>query len=201
MIWFGSIRNARLTALLAIGWLAAACVVDALHIHTGIPVMDKVITFMLLQFGSSLIPYFLAGSALYLYQDKIAFSAPLAGLFVAGAMAVSVFVDGPTWFDHPLTQLLSVVPMVYLVMYFGMLVLPKLPVFDRGDYSYGVYLYHFPILQALQHLFGFTSGATLMPAAAVPVTLLAMFSWHTIEKPVLKLRKRFSLVGQRLANH
>ena len=76
--------------------------------------------------------------------------------------------------------------------------LPKIPVFDRGDYSYGVYLYHFPILQAMQLLFDFSVWYSLLVAATIPVSLMAMFSWHTIEKPLLRFRKKFSLVGQRI---
>jgi peptidoglycan/LPS O-acetylase OafA/YrhL len=33
----------------------------------------------------------------------------------------------------------------------------------------------------------------------VPVTLFAMASWHFIESPILAQRKKFSLVGRRIA--
>lgn len=200
MIWLGLIRSARLTSVLAVGWLLVACLVHWFAFKTGIAFVDKVINFLFRQFGSSLIPFFLGGSALYLLKGHIPFDGRIAAAIIAAVLLVSFGLDGRVWWNHPLTQLLSMGPLVYLVMYFGLLALPKIPMFDRGDYSYGVYLYHFPILQAMQQLFGMTSGIAMFLAAIIPVTLMAMFSWHTIEKPILKQRKRFSLVGARIAN-
>jgi peptidoglycan/LPS O-acetylase OafA/YrhL len=60
----------------------------------------------------------------------------------------------------------------------------------RFDYSYGVYIYAFPIQQAVQHLYpdmglwpylAITSGITLA---------LAVASWHLIERPSIRLGKR-----------
>ena len=143
--------------------------------------------------------YFLGGSSLYLIKARIPFDKRIAAAIVAVLVVLSATMDGNFWWAKPLFSLLCLPLLVYLVIYLGFLDLPKVPVFDRGDYSYGVYLYHFPVLQALQHLFHFQSWLALMGTGFVPVTLLAMFSWHFIEKPILKQRKRFSLVGAKLA--
>ena len=55
-----------------------------------------------------------------------------------------------------------------------------------GDYSYGTYLYAFPVQQAMAHL---VPGATPIGnmLLAFPVTLLfAVLSWHLIEERALK---------------
>ena len=200
MIWLGVIRSAWLTSALALGWLVLACLVHWFEFRTGIAVVDKGIAFLFLRFGSSLIPFFLGGSALYLLKAHIPFDGRIAVGIIIGVLLATLLLDGRFWWDHPLTQLLGMIPLVYLTMYFGLLSLPKVPVFDRGDYSYGVYLYHFPILQALQQVFDLKSGAVMFVAAIVPITVMAMLSWHNIEKPILKFRKRFSLVGARIAN-
>lgn len=91
--------------------------------------------------------------------------------------------------------------LVYMIIFVGLTALPKLPVFSSGDYSYGVYLYGMPVQQSLMHVFAFRSELLLFLATVPCVTLIAMMSWHFIEKPILKFRKAFSFVArQRLTS-
>ena len=41
-------------------------------------------------------------------------------------------------------------------MWVGLTPIAVPTVMERGDYSYGVYLYHFLLLQAMEQMFGFT---------------------------------------------
>jgi peptidoglycan/LPS O-acetylase OafA/YrhL len=94
------------------------------------------------------------------------------------------------------------VPLVYIVVFLGVSKLPPLPLFHRGDYSYGIYLYGFPIMQAMRGWFPSAgTNPILLWVMSVPtIMLFAAFSWHAIEKPILRLRKKFSFVArQRLA--
>jgi peptidoglycan/LPS O-acetylase OafA/YrhL len=60
----------------------------------------------------------------------------------------------------------------------------------RNDYSYGVYLYGFPLQQTLVHFFP-SMGAAENFLVAFPAALaLAVFSWHTVESPMLRLVRR-----------
>ncbi len=199
MIWVGIIR--RWTYVLGSVLLitGVAMLLHSIGFRTGFAMADKLLTFALFSKGASLVPCFLAGSAIYLMQHFIPFSGRIAALVGAGLVACGMFAPN-IWFDSPIFIALTVLPLSYLVVWLGLVKLPKIPFFDRGDYSYGVYLYHFPILQLLQLLFGFAIWWQLSLAAIIPVTLFAMFSWHSIEKPVLKQRKRFSLVGARIAS-
>ncbi len=64
--------------------------------------------------------------------------------------------------------------------------------FERcGDYSYGLYVYAFPIQQTLiERLPGVLPPALL--ALALPAALAAaMLSWHALERPALGLKSRF----------
>ena len=57
-----------------------------------------------------------------------------------------------------------------------------------GDYSYGVYIYAFPMQQLAVHLFGpMTPGMNIL-FAAPPTLALAILSWKLIEKPALDAR-------------
>ncbi|MHA6204691.1 acyltransferase family protein [Dyella soli] len=56
------------------------------------------------------------------------------------------------------------------------------------DYSYGVYLWGFPIQQAVAHQWpGMSSPANALISWPM-ACLLAMFSWHVVEKPALSLK-------------
>jgi peptidoglycan/LPS O-acetylase OafA/YrhL len=62
------------------------------------------------------------------------------------------------------------------------------PMRTGPDYSYGIYIYAFPIQQALVALFpGWTSLANMMVAFALTLPF-AMVSWHFVEKPALRLK-------------
>jgi peptidoglycan/LPS O-acetylase OafA/YrhL len=60
------------------------------------------------------------------------------------------------------------------------------------DYSYGVYIYAFPIQQALVATFPTaTPAANFMLALAISLAFAAM-SWHFVERPALSHKKLFS---------
>ena len=92
--------------------------------------------------------------------------------------------------------------LVYLTVYLGVTRIPIPRILHSGDYSYGVYLYHAPLLKVVVGLVpGIVLtrfwGAIALALLTLPaVALLAAFSWHVIEKPVLGLRKRFSFVAR-----
>ncbi len=198
LILLGLARHVRVVAALALLWILAAVLVTAVHPRTGFAIIDKPMAFFFAFHASLVVGYFLAGAALYLGRRHVPFDGRLALAFAVLLVAGSIGLDGERWAGQPVTALLFVVPMTYIVGYCGLVALPKLPIFDRGDYSYGIYLYHFPILQAIHAVYGFAHWGVLLAAGALPVVVTAMASWHFVEKPILKLRKRFSLVGARI---
>ena len=66
------------------------------------------------------------------------------------------------------------------------------PAFNRvGDYSYGVYVYSFPIQQTLVQRI---PGIDPMPLFGLGLALslaVAAVSWHYLERPALGLKSRF----------
>ncbi|MBI5810470.1 MAG: hypothetical protein HZB21_04690 [Deltaproteobacteria bacterium] len=95
-------------------------------------------------------------------------------------------------FKTPFTAYLSYFAVPYLVLCAAFARVPYLKNFGRhGDFSYGMYVYAFPVQQTLMNfwpggfpLFGFF-------LAAFTITLfLAILSWSFVEKPALKLKKR-----------
>ena len=65
-----------------------------------------------------------------------------------------------------------------------------IPLIKRGDYSYGIYLYGFPLTQALAATLPSLRAHTLaFRLAAFALTLaFAVLSWHFFEKPALRLK-------------
>lgn len=63
------------------------------------------------------------------------------------------------------------------------------------DYSYGVYIYAFPVQQTLIALLP-GAGLEVTIGAAFLLTLgLAMLSWHIVEKPALRLKRSLRMAG------
>ena len=61
---------------------------------------------------------------------------------------------------------------------------------QNGDYSYGMYLYAFPISHTLVATIPALQVPFWLYASAVPTTFLfAAFSWHFFEEPTLKLKR------------
>lgn len=92
---------------------------------------------------------------------------------------------------------LSGVFLTYCMVYIGMI---RFPLFDRAmksDLSYGIYLYGWPISQAviffaLPLLVGASNSlkvAVIFPVVLVLTCAFAAASWKLIEKPALSLRK------------
>lgn len=67
-----------------------------------------------------------------------------------------------------------------------------------GDLSYGIYIWHFPVLQTMIAE-GFFKGNPALPllSATLIVLLLAFLSWHVIEKLFLKRSSHYRLVSEK----
>ncbi len=120
---------------------------------------------------------FFAGGAWAYYRTRdnkrISFYAALP------AMIIYAF-SGNGWF-HEVVAPICVTVIVYWAAVAG----PRLPsVAAKGDISYGVYLYHFPLIQTFIFL-GIFDRAPLAACILVPATVFccAWTSWLLIERP------------------
>jgi len=80
----------------------------------------------------------------------------------------------------------------YIVVTFGLAVTPVLRRFGRfGDFSYGMYLFAFPVQQSIVHLFKNEVGFyTLVVGTTVVSVACAYASWHLVEKRALLMKPR-----------
>lgn len=146
----------------------------------------------------ALLPFFIIGSAIYLLRYKIPFDYRIFACCLAYFLLMS-FVGQPGFASKFGMRPLNSFVFTYMIIFLGLTPLPRLPLFSRGDYSYGVYLYGFPLQQAILQVFPFVKSLwTFIPLSIIAATAMAIFSWHVIEKPALRVRKSLSLT---MKNH
>jgi peptidoglycan/LPS O-acetylase OafA/YrhL len=133
---------------------------------------------------------FLAGLTLYVIRDYV----PLRPDLFTSSIVMSVLT-----MSRPDTCYFAPLPIAYATVYIGLLNSPRIPLLMSGDYSYGVYLYAFPIQQTFCWAFPSYRVWWLNILFALPLTLAwAAMSWTFVEKPMLRRKKLVtSLVEQR----
>lgn len=124
---------------------------------------------------------FLFGVILYLKRETVPFNGWLA-LMAAGA----------SWFflEHSQFVYLAALPAAYLTVWLGMQNPRRSLLTDGADYSYGIYLYSYPVQQSLAYVFPSTREWYYNLVLGLLCSgFIAFLSWTMIEAPVLK-RKR-----------
>ncbi|WP_019340684.1 acyltransferase family protein [Stutzerimonas stutzeri] len=132
--------------------------------------------------------FFFLGSALYLYRKTLPWNWKIALVL----LSLSLLSARTEWwfFVHVLT-------LPYLTIYLAHLKIPRLSGFGRyGDFSYGIYIFSFPVQQLLMHWLDPKLSLPAFMAISLAASIgIAALSWHLIEAPALRL-KRF-LPGRR----
>lgn len=130
-----------------------------------------------------LLAFFVAGAMLYRLRFTGIFDGRIALLALLG-LAASV----------PLHAFILLFPVfgAYLVIFLAFWSrIPALPAAGLGDLSYGLYIYGWPVEQALIYAGNgrLTWWQVFVFALAIAATL-AFLSWHLVEKPALGLKPR-----------
>lgn len=131
---------------------------------------------------ASLGAYFFAGCCIHLFFNKIRLSLLVAGLLIAFSILApnKNLVMPILWIAIPYATI--------TFAYRGPIFLQKLSGFD---YSYGIYIYAFPVQQVLVQLIPNSreNWHTTLAASIVVTSLLAAASWHVVERPFMGLKK------------
>lgn len=136
------------------------------------------------QLWARLLPYYLAGVVFYLFRDRIKLDA-------FGALVALMALLAACWVHVGWTAVFPIAG-AYLVFYVAFaLWIPLHRVGRFGDFSYGTYLYAFPIEQLLVMAFGHSLAPWKLFAMATPLTLLAaVASWYLVERRFLRPARR-----------
>lgn len=132
---------------------------------------------------TEMVLFFLVGMLFYVFRDqiKLKFSFSLTATLVV--LLLLVFYK---------TYWLPVIAIcaAYVVMYLTFATKVKINGSKYGDFSYGTYIFAFPVQQLIVYYFGGSMYWLVNFLIALPITLiLAGISWHFVEKKAMKYKK------------
>lgn len=165
----GFLRNGKIVAGLFILSIVLTYfnIGDAINIYT-----------VNIQAAIRMFSYFSAGMAAYLYRDHFHLSLKLA-FFILALLLIGSFNTG--YKDDLFVFLLA-----YLVLFIAYY--PKINIrwlSKYGDFSYGVYIWAFPIIQTVIYLYPSINCWMALAFTAIITLILGVLSWHLIEKRAL----------------
>ncbi len=136
---------------------------------------------------------FFTGTAFYIWRDNIYLSSRVFLLLVI-ALSISIF-------EKELFFVIYSISIAYLIFYIAYVPAGIIRNFNKtGDYSYGIYIYAYPVQQSI---------AALIPDVSIPIMIalsffftfiLSFISWHLIEKKALKMKDHYVVFEKIIQN-
>jgi peptidoglycan/LPS O-acetylase OafA/YrhL len=126
--------------------------------------------------------YFGAGVLYFLYREQIQYR---AWIFIVALLVIILTV----FFNVTFGRLTYYICLPYMVFYLAFLPGPFRQFGRYGDFSYGLYIYAYPVQQTIVHYTHARIGLMPMIIASLVCTFpLAVLSWHVVEKRALQFK-------------
>jgi len=186
----------RMYAILVIGWLVlrlnrakrpqllktAVVIAAAL---AGVLVLASFVSALDTNRFVKLFFMFFSGAAFYALKDRI----PLHAVYFWPALLALL---GSALVGTQVFGIVYHLTLAYVLFYLAYVPAGPVRHYNRlGDYSYGVYIFAFPVQQSIIALNpGISTLGVIVSSAAVTI-VLAVLSWHLIEKRALSLKLRY----------
>jgi peptidoglycan/LPS O-acetylase OafA/YrhL len=127
---------------------------------------------------------FFTGTAFYLWRDNIYLSLKLFLLLVI-ALLFSIIEKEVFFVIYSLS-------IAYLIFYIAYVPTGIIRNFNKvGDYSYGIYIYAYPVQQSIAALISDVSIPMMIVLSFFITFILSFLSWHLIEKKALKMKNHY----------
>lgn len=127
--------------------------------------------------------FFCCGVAAYVHRSHIHLR---VDLFLVCAVALAISAYNRTAFYIVYDLVLG-----YLILFVVFARLPVFRFYNRlGDYSYGMYIYAFPVQQFIAKLIPGITAWQMLPLSFGITLIFAVGSWHLIEMPALRRKPR-----------
>lgn len=131
--------------------------------------------------GTTIVTMFVCGLFMYRFRARIPWSGLIALGCLIATLALNNFVLNGMRFAG--------LPLAYLTVYVGLLNPPRNNALLSGDYSYGLYLYGYPIQQAIVDAApNFRQWYWNLLLAVPAAFAVALCSWWLVERPCLRAR-------------
>ena len=157
--------------------LTGACLAGILHILAHFNLIGDAHAFRLSFM-------FFSGASFFVLRERIVLS---GSIFSLSALALGVAVFNPDAFFILYTATLA-----YILIYLAYLPDGYIRRYNKlGDYSYGVYIYAFPVQQSTAALIPGVSVLSMVMISTVVTLAFAVLSWHLLEKHALKLKGQY----------
>ena len=128
---------------------------------------------------------FFTGSAFYILKERIILSHVVFYAFLA-ALLLSMLNKHVFIITYQVT-------IAYLLFFVAYVPSGVIRAYNKlGDYSYGVYIYAFPVQQSVAALNPGVSVLSMMIISSIVTLFFSVLSWHFIEKHALKLKGQFA---------
>ncbi len=138
---------------------------------------------------------FFSGAAFYVLKERITLSRPCFWLCVVTLLS-SAMVNTQAFF------VVYVLTFAYTVLYVAYMPSGLVRKYNQvGDYSYGVYIYAFPVQQSVAALVPGVSVLSLLVLSAFPTFLFAVMSWHLLERRALGLKGLYVAYTRRILTY
>lgn len=163
----------------------ALVLLGALLVYVGGAVVGEFIPSHKLFLCAGFASYFFAGVLLYQWRDRIRLNWLTLAISIAAWVAVCSLVR-----EHKIALFLYVPTLGYLLINLAAVPKGMIRKYNSvGDYSYGTYIYAWPIQQLLVSSGSFYDPLQLCAAAVAASWGLAFLSWHLVESPALRHKR------------
>ena len=124
------------------------------------------------------------GATIYAYRDRLTFSWITVAALIIGSYMLR---------ETAVIEVIMNTVLAWLIFRVAYMRLPRFNWMQKiPDLSYGIYIYHWCILQILFHWMPHLSVIELIALTFPPTVGLAALSWYIIEKPALRSKTGFA---------
>ena len=136
---------------------------------------------------------FFVGSTFYVCRDKIVLSTKL--FFFMGSLLLLSTMNKDIFF------LIYNISIAYLLLYIAYIPSGIIRNFNKiGDYSYGMYIYAFPVQQSMSALVENISISLMIIMSFCVTLMFSILSWHLVEKRCLQMKDKYVVLGDVMKN-
>ena len=124
------------------------------------------------------------GAAIYGYRDQLNFRL----LGIPFLFAISALLNAT-----PIFEIMVMVSLAYMLFWMAYVKIPSLNWMQKlSDVSYGLYIYHWAVLQTLFMIWPSFNAWQLIALGGPISIVLSILSWKWVEKPALKFKDRLT---------